>query len=121
MKTIFALLLSIAAFFPAFAGAQTAPGSWKIVPNQEVCMVTDAHFLRPQIPVQVGKQTYYGCCENCKATLQQDEKSRSAVDPFSKKSVDKAKAVIAANEQGAVLYFENKSNFEKYAAGAKGK
>lgn len=86
----------------------------EIVPNQKVCMVTNMVFPRDQIPVQHSGKTYYGCCENCKQTLSQDAASRSAIDPVSKKPVDKSKAVIAAREDGTVIYFENKKNFEKY-------
>jgi len=108
------LLLSLAASFGFWADFATANDDWKIVPNKQVCMVTNAHFSRPQIPVEQGNKTYYGCCENCKATIQKDASARSATDPESKKSVDKATAVIAANAIGDVLYFENKANFEKY-------
>lgn len=100
----------------AFAQAAATADEWKIVPNKEVCMVTNMHFARPQIPVTRDGKTYFGCCENCKATIQNDASSRMATDPQSKKSVDKATAVIAANSSGSVLYFENKSNFEKYFA-----
>ena len=100
----------------AFAQATATTGEWKIVPNKEVCMVTNMHFARPQIPVTRDGKTYFGCCENCKATIQNDASSRTATDPQSKKSVDKANAVIAANSSGSVLYFENKANFEKYLA-----
>ena len=104
-------------FLGAFAlGSPTQASVWKVVPNEEVCMVTDMHFTRPQIPVAKDGKTYYGCCENCKATIENDAKSRTAIDPHSKKSVDKAKAIIAANASGSVLYFQSKSNFDKYVA-----
>lgn len=93
-----------------------AAENWKVVPNKEVCMVTNMHFARPQIPVEQAGKTYYGCCENCKATIQTDAKSRVAIDPHSNKSVDKSKAIIAANEAGAILYFENRANFDVYVA-----
>lgn len=89
---------------------------WKIVPNKEVCMVTNMHFARPQIPVAQNGKTYYGCCDNCKATIQKDATARTATDPVTKKPVDKATATIAADNTGSVLYFENKANFEKYLA-----
>lgn len=107
MLTVIALLLT---------ATSHAAEEWKVVPNKEVCMVTNVHFARPQIPVEQAGKTYYGCCENCKATIQNDAKSRTAIDPHSKKSVDKSKAVIAANKSGSVLYFENRDNFEKYIA-----
>jgi YHS domain-containing protein len=99
-----------------FSENSIAADTWKVVPNKEVCMVTNMHFARPQIPVEQAGKTYYGCCENCKATIQTDAKSRVAIDPHSNKSVDKSKAVIAANETGAVLYFESRANFDVYLA-----
>lgn len=86
----------------------------KIVPNKDVCMVTNMHFQRPQIPIQVDGKTYYGCCQNCKKTLGEDPSARVAEDPVSKKPVDKATAVIAVLEDGSVLYFENKENVKNY-------
>lgn len=116
MKTLIAVLFSI--LFSVGALAQSSHHghdmSWKIVPNENVCMVTEMHFNKPQIPVKVGSKTYYGCCDNCKQTLTTDAKARTAVDPVTKKSVDKATATIAANSDGNVMYFENKKNFEKY-------
>jgi YHS domain-containing protein len=93
-----------------------APASvWQKVENSKVCMVTDMVFPRAQIPVKVGDKTYYGCCDNCKQRLTEDEKVRSATDPVSGKLVDKAKAVIAANaEDGSVLYFESDTNLQAF-------
>lgn len=119
-KSISSLLLSLTSF--AFIGQLAfAADSWKIVPNKNVCMVTDALFPKPQIPVEQDKKTYYGCCENCKATLKNDATSRTAIDPESKQPVDKATATIAANEQGSILYFQNRANFEKYIGKLKSK
>lgn len=109
---LFALTAAVLSQF-AFANPVRS-NSWRIVPNNEVCMVTDMHFGRPQIPVVKEGKTYYGCCENCKATIQKDAKAIMATDPLTKKTVDKAKATIAADSKGAVMYFENKSNFQKY-------
>ena len=112
MKMVFAFLTVFVTSLSAFA--QTHDMSWKIVPNETVCMVTEAHFDKPQIPVKVDNKTYYGCCAGCKKTLTEDKAARIGTDPLSKKSVDKATATIAANSEGKVLYFENKGNFEKY-------
>ena len=90
--------------------------AWQKVDNKKVCMVTDMVFPRVQIPVTVGNRTYYGCCENCKATLGKDEKVRFAVDPVSGKKVDKSTAVIGAGPEGSVAYFENDANLEKFIA-----
>lgn len=83
---------------------------------KKVCMVNDQVFERDQIPVAVEGKTYYGCCAMCKERLAKDAGARTAVDPLSGKKVDKAKAVIAAREDGSVLYFESEKSFEKYLA-----
>lgn len=92
---------------------------WHKVENKRVCMVTDMEFPRDQIPVQVDGKTYYGCCENCKASLTKDETVRYAIDPVSGKKVNKATAIIAADSDGAVTYFENEVNFKKYLSSQK--
>ncbi len=111
-----AFLASLLLSFTLNTTAMAAPANEaiEIVPNEKVCMVTDAVFPKKQIPVTANGKTYYGCCENCKKTLSEDAKVRSAVDPISGKSVDKASAVIAAREDGSVIYFENKKNFEEF-------
>jgi len=95
---------------------QSQAQAWQKVDNKKVCMVTDMVFPKDQIPVQVGSKTYYGCCENCKATLGQDEKVRFAIDPISGKKVDKATAMIAAGPDGSVAYFESDANLQKFVA-----
>jgi YHS domain-containing protein len=86
----------------------------KKVETQNVCMVTDVHFAKKQIPIAVDGKTYYGCCEMCKKTLGTDSKVRAAIDPVTKKPVDKAKAVIAARADNSVLYFESEKTFQEY-------
>jgi len=88
--------------------------AWKKVESSKVCMVTDMNFERAQIPVKVKGATYYGCCENCKSRLAEDATVRTAVDPVSGKTVDKAKASIAANAEGNVVYFENDTNLKTF-------
>src|SRR5262245_61283291 len=66
------------------------------VPAKRVCMVNNTVFPEDQIPVAVEGRTYFGCCEMCKGRLAADPSVRTAVDPISGKSVDKAKAVIGA-------------------------
>lgn len=98
----------------SFCSYTFAAENLKVVENEKVCMVTDQLFPKKQIPITVEGKTYYGCCENCKASLGKDPKVRKAIDPISKKPVDKATAVIAAREDGTVIYFENKTTLEKY-------
>lgn len=111
-STLFVLFMFV---ILSFQGALAAE-KLTIVPNDKVCMVTNMLFPRTQIPVQHAGKTYYGCCENCKETLAKDAKARMDKDPVSGKAVDKAKAVIAAREDGTVIYFESKKTFEKYQA-----
>ncbi len=96
--------------YPAQAGEVL-----KRVENEKVCMVTDMHFGKKQIPVEHNGKTYFGCCANCKATLSTDAKSRTAIDPVSGKSIDKASAVIGAREDNSVVYFESERTFKQYA------
>ena len=82
-------------------------------------MINDQHFNKEQIAVEVEGRTYYGCCEMCKAKLRDDSGSRTAKDPVSGKKVDKAKAVIGADAEGKVFYFENSDNLKRFKAGWK--
>jgi YHS domain-containing protein len=87
------------------------------VESKKVCMVNDKLFPTDQIPVKVGDKTYFGCCSMCKKTLAESKEARTAIDPVSKKSVDKATAVIGATATGTVQYFENEKNLTAYNAG----
>lgn len=118
MKRVFVFLFVLGSLFSIqlYAGEQM-----KIVASDKVCMVTNMLFPRTQIPVAHDGKTYYGCCENCKKTLSEDSASRVAVDPVSGKSVDKAMAVIAARDDGSVVYFESKKTFKAYTAKAQKK
>jgi YHS domain-containing protein len=91
----------------------------QVVEHKYVCMINNQRFNKVQIPIEVGGRTYYGCCEMCKGRLGGDPKSRVATDPVSGKEVDKAKAVIGANAQGEVFYFENIENMKRYKANPK--
>ncbi len=81
------------------------------VPTEQVCMVNDEFMAKKQIPIRVGKKTYYGCCAMCVSTLTSDIRARQAVDPVSGRTVDKAEAVIGALPDGRVLYFETEASF----------
>jgi YHS domain-containing protein len=80
----------------------------------EVCMVNNQFMGREQIPVQVEGRTYFGCCEMCKGRLARDASSRTAKDPVTGNTVDKARAVIAKRANGEVVYFESAANFDRY-------
>ena len=84
------------------------------VESKYVCMVNNQRFDKELIPVQVNDRTYYGCCDMCKEKLQNNPKSRVAVDPVSHKEVDKSIAVIGAAPDGKVFYFESVKNLRQY-------
>lgn len=110
--------LAIAALIPASIQAmdqeQAGETALERVPLEHVCMVNDTYFARDQIPVEVEGRTYYGCCQGCKARLQQDESIRHALDPVTGDEVDKATAIVAARADGSVLYFESEESLERY-------
>ncbi len=85
-----------------------------LVKPENVCMVNDRHLGVKQISVEVGGKVYYGCCKMCVSRIRNNESIRYAVDPVSKKKVNKASAFILALKDGRVLYFENLENVEKF-------
>lgn len=102
----------------AVSTAQPAAGSLTLITDRSlVCMVNNQFMGRPQIPIEVGGRTYYGCCEMCKGRLGNDPSSRVAIDPVSRNNVDKAIAVIGRTDDGRTLYFENDQTFAAYARG----
>lgn len=85
------------------------------VPNDEVCMVNDAHMGKKQIKVVVNGLAYYGCCKMCEERLPTDESVRKAIDPHTAKPVDKATAyIVLLNEGGDVAYFESEENYVQF-------
>jgi YHS domain-containing protein len=113
-------LTSLAVLCLALLASQASAGDAGIKPAlkkveaKKVCMVNNQVFDKDQIPVQVEGKTYYGCCEMCKERLSKDVEARTAVDPVTGKKVDKATAVIAAMEDGKVLYFESQETLAQY-------
>ncbi|HKR64260.1 MAG TPA: hypothetical protein VJZ00_11065 [Thermoanaerobaculia bacterium] len=108
--------LALAVAAAAFAASSTEPTPLTKVEPKKVCMINERFMDKDQIPVVVDGKTYYGCCEMCKERLANDASKRVAVDPVSGKTVDKAKAVIGADAEGKVYYFENDANLKKYGA-----
>lgn len=105
---------------PAVTTRAAQSTSLRKVETKRVCMVTNRVFEKDQIPVAVQGRTYYGCCEGCKQTLANNSAARTAVDPVSGKTVDKAAAVIGARPDGSTFYFENESNLKKYSSRPQG-
>ena len=77
-------------------------------------MVNDQLMGRPQIPIVVDGRTHYGCCENCKKRLADDETARVAKDPVSGALVDKSAAVIGQDSSGRVFYFASEGNLRAF-------
>lgn len=80
----------------------------------QVCMVNNQFMGKAQIPVEVGGKTYYGCCAMCKGRLEADASARTATDPLTGATVDKATAVVGRDETGAVHYFATAANLARY-------
>ena len=110
--------LSLFVALAAFAGTEgNHPfGKLRKVEPRTVCMVNEMAMGKDQIPVEVDGKTYYGCCEMCKKALADNADKRAAVDPVTGKQVDKAKAVIGAQEDGRVWYFESDESLAKHNA-----
>ena len=116
-KTAFAAALSLLLAVTAFAQAEVKPtGPLTKVEPKTVCMINEHAMGKDQIPVEVEGKTYYGCCEMCKKALAENADKRVAVDPVTGKQVDKATAVIAAQQDGRVFYFESDQTLAKYNA-----
>jgi len=121
MRQKIALLLTLAVVLAtvAFAEEVKPSGILTKVETKTVCMINEQAMGKDQIPVEVEGKTYYGCCEMCKKALAADASKRVATDPVSGKQIDKATAVIAAQEDGRVFYFENEENLAKWNAKVK--
>lgn len=118
LVVLFAVVMAASAQNPARAADSSAPAQARLTRAKPslVCMVNDRYMGKAQIPVEVEGKTYYGCCKMCEQRLAQDVAIRSAVDPVSGKTVDKAKAVIGRASNDDVLYFESQANLDKHNA-----
>src|SRR5688500_1229803 len=114
-----AALLTLAIVMLSATAFAAAEGPVKKVEPNKVCMINEQFMDREQIPIEVDGKVYFGCCNMCKERLGKDASTRVAIDPVSKKKVDKATAVIGATADGSVLYFETEKNLEKYNASLK--
>lgn len=86
-----------------------------VVPSEEVCMVNNEYMGKKQFEVNFEGKIYYGSCQMCKERIPKDPSTRVAIDPFSKKQIDKATAIIAiTGNHGEVSYFENNTTYTNY-------
>ncbi|MFN7943138.1 MAG: hypothetical protein U0X73_16215 [Thermoanaerobaculia bacterium] len=116
---------SHAAATPALSAAPAAPAAFiskedfnalHRVEARFVCMGNNSLLDVPQIPVEVGGKTYFGCCPACKERLETHLSLRESMDPISRRMVDKAVAVIGVLPSGTVVYFETEQNLVAYRA-----
>ncbi|WP_051360051.1 hypothetical protein [Adhaeribacter aquaticus] len=87
------------------------------LPKELVCMVNNAYMGKKQFPVNFEDKLYYGCCQMCVKTIQNEHQVRVATDPLTGKEVDKSSAFITLNptmNNGSVLYFESEANYQKF-------
>jgi len=91
-----------------------APGTE--LDHKLVCMVKDVYTGTNLIPVMILDKTYYAGTPKCVKDLHMDQNMRLAIDPFSKRTVDKSLSFITINpnKSGTVLYFESEENAKKY-------
>ncbi len=91
-----------------------APGV--LLDHKLVCMASDKYHGVDQTAVIVADKTYYGCNQKAIRDLNTNEEMRFAIDPYSKKSVDKALAFISIdpNRTGSILYFESEENLKNH-------
>ena len=96
------------------APVETHPRLTRVADRSLVCMVNNAYMGKAQIPVEVDGKTYFGCCEMCKQRLAREPGTRTANDPLTGETVDKAVAVIATDPEGTVLYFASDDNLTRF-------
>ncbi len=112
---IAAALAAIVAMSLTFVVSASEPAKKLVkVESKQVCMINEQFMEKDQILVEIDGKMYYGCCAMCVEKLNKAEKSRFSVDPLSGKKVDKALAVIGADEDFNVYYFENEKNLEEW-------
>ena len=87
------------------------------VPNNEVCMVTNIYMGAPQTEVSFEGKTYYASCELCQKRIPKEKATRTAIDLYTLKAVDKADAyIVMIGDHGEVAYFENEQNYNALIA-----
>lgn len=98
------------------AAADAPDGEVTLVEARFVCMITNKVFAEEQIRIPLNGKVYYGCCEMCVAKINEREESRYAADPVTGDPVNKADAVIGADQNGKVFYFESTQTLNAFNA-----
>ena len=93
------------------------PSQNDTISHSRICMVDDIYQGDyPTIPVVLSSNKYYGCDAKAIHELSSKQDIRFAIDPVTKRKVDKALAVVGLHSKrdGKVLYFESKETFDQY-------
>ncbi|MEE4258969.1 MAG: hypothetical protein V2I62_04360 [Bacteroidales bacterium] len=89
----------------------------KEVPAKLVCMRGDELELHDSNDFESNNSTFYACSKRCEFKIKNHFKELAyTVDAFSGDTINKSAAIIGLKEKGRpdVVYFENKTNFNKY-------
>ena len=93
------------------------PAQNDTIAHNRVCMVDDFYQGDyPTLSLALFNKTYYGCDAKATQDLVNKQDLRVAIDPVTKRKIDKASAVIGLHPKrdGKVLYFESKETFTQY-------
>lgn len=93
------------------------PAVQDTIAHSKVCMVDDFYQGDfPTVAVSLNNTIYYGCSRKAARDLTTIDSLRFAVDPVTKKKVDKGAAIIAIHpdRDGKVVYFGSQETYNKY-------
>lgn len=93
------------------------PAQTDTISHSKVCMVDDIYQGDyPTLPIPILNTTYFGCDHKATRDLLAKPELRVAIDPITKRTVDKALGIIAIDPKrdGKVLYFESMVTFSQY-------
>jgi len=93
------------------------PSPSDTISHNKICMVDDIYQGDyPTLSVRLSNNTYYGCDSKAIHELSSKQDVRFAIDPVTKRKVDKSLAVVGLHPKrdGKVLYFESNETLKKY-------
>lgn len=97
--------------------ATSVPQIGDHVPNNEVCMVTNTYMGAAQTAVSFEGKIYYASCELCQKRIPKEKATRTSIDLYTLKGVDKADAyIVLVGDHGEVAYFENEQSYKALIA-----
>lgn len=93
------------------------PSQSDTISHSKICMVDDIYQGDyPTLSVHLSANTYYGCDAKAIHELSSKQSVRFAIDPVTKRKVDKGSAIVGLHSKrdGKVVYFESKETFNQY-------